>query len=113
MKAWVWTIVAVLALTAAVVGGIFWSESRTSRRLSSDTEAVGLVATPTEWYDSGEEENVQGHTLTYAYSVGDQIFTRTLEQIDWYEQGTSYHVCYNPDDAEDSRLYTTDHACGS
>ena len=113
MKVWAWTIGGILALTAAIVGGVLWNESRTSERLSSETEAVGLVATPTEWYDSGEEENVQGHTLTYAYSVGDQVLTRTLEQIVWYDPATSYHVCYNPDDADDSRLSPADHTCGS
>jgi hypothetical protein len=113
MKSYVWSIVAILAITAAIVGGVFWNESRTSKRLAADTEAVGLVATPTEWYDSGEEENVQGHTLTYAYSAGDQVFTRTLEQIEWYDSTSRYHVCYNPEDAEDSRLYPADHACGS
>ena len=113
MKAWAWSVVAILAITAAIIGGVFWSESRTSKRLAADTEAVGLVATPMEWYDSGEEETVQGHTLNYAYSVGDQVFTRTLEQIDWYEPGTRYHVCYNPEDGNDSRLYPADHACGS
>ena len=113
MKAWVWTVVGILALTGAIVGGVFWSESRTSARLSGETEAVGFVATPTEWYDSGEESNVQGHTLTYAYAVGDDVFTRTLEQITWYDPATTYKVCYNPGDADDSRLYSADHTCGS
>ena len=48
MKAWAWSVVTILAITAAIIGGVFWSESRTSRRLASDTEAVGLAATPTD-----------------------------------------------------------------
>jgi hypothetical protein len=113
MKAWIWSVSAVLALTGVIVAGTFWSEARTSARLSGETEAVGLTATPTEWYDSGDEANVRGHTLTYAYAVGDVVYTRTLEQITWYDSAAGYKVCYNPDDAEDSRLYPGDHACGS
>jgi hypothetical protein len=112
MRAYVWTVAGILAVTGAIVGGVFWSEARTSERLSGETASVGFVATPTEWYDSGEEENVHGHTLTYAYTVGSDVFTRTLEQITWYDPATTYKVCYNPADANDSRLYPGDHSCG-
>ena len=113
MKATGWTIAVVLVLTALIVGGIFWSESRTSARLSAETEAVGLVAHPAEWYDSGEEANVTGHTLTYGYAAGTAVFARTLNQITWYDPDTEYKVCYNPGDPADSRLYPVDHECGS
>ena len=113
MKTWIWTGVIVLGITGVIVAGAMWSESRTSARLSAETEAVGLAATPAEWYDSGDEEQVEGHTVTYAYTVGDEVYTRTLNEITWYDSTANYKVCYNPEDGDDSRLYPGDHACGS
>ena len=113
MKVWLWTIVAIAVLTGAIVGAVFWNESRTSKRLSQETEAVGLVATPTKWYDSGDEETVEGHTLTYAYVVDGQVYTRTLQQITWYDAAVRYKVCHAPGDGDESRLYPAEHRCGS
>ena len=113
MKQYVGAILIVGVITGAIIGFVFWDEARTSERLSAETEAVGFVATPAEWYDSGEEENVQGHTLTYAYAVEDQVFPRTMEQITWYDSTVTYKVCYDPSDPSDSRLYASDHQCGS
>jgi hypothetical protein len=113
MKVWIWTLAGVIAVTGVTVGGAIWYANRESERLSVETEAVGLVATPAEWYDSGDEENVQGHTLTYAYVVGDEVIPVTLNEVTWYDPGTSYKVCYNPEDGSDARLYSSTHVCGS
>ena len=113
MKAAIWTAVGILGITGALVGGALWSADARSERLSAETEAVGFVATPTEWWDGAEEENVEGHTLTYAYTVGEDVYPVTLEQITWYDPARSYKVCYNPADGSDAHLYPGDHVCGS
>ncbi len=106
-----------LALVAAVTGLIlffvFRHEGAVSRRLSAEAEPIGLVATPATWYDSGEEGDVQGHTLTFSFVDGDNgVHAETMEQITWYDAARGYKVCYNPADAEDFRLYASDHSCG-
>jgi len=112
-RTWIWVMLAIGGITAAIVGFVLWDEARTSKRLSAEAEAVGFQATPTRWYDSVEEENVEGHTLTYAYAAGGKVYPRTLERITWYDSTTTYKVCYNPADPDDSKLYPAGHACGS
>lgn len=100
-------------LTAGIVGFVLWDEGRDSQRRTVEAEAVGFAATPVKWYDSLDEENKEGHTLTYAYVGPDnQVFTRKLVEIEWYDAGTRYKVCYNPRDGNDSKLYPADHRCG-
>ena len=111
-KAWIWSIVVVIALTLAIIGFVLWDESRTSLRLAAEAEAVGLEAIPTEWHDNSKERNVSGHTVTFAYAVGEKVYPRTLEQITWYDPATKYKVCYNAADPEDSKLYPASHTCG-
>lgn len=41
-----------------------------------------------------------------------KVFTRKMEQIEWYDSTKRYKICYNPRDGEDWRLYSEDHACG-
>ena len=111
-KGWIWTFVVFIVITAGIIGFVLWDESRTSQRLSAETEAVGLEAVPTEWYDNSKERNVSGHTVTFAYAVGEKVYPRTLEQITWFDPAAQYKVCYNPGDPEDSKLYPASHACG-
>jgi len=107
------TIALVLALTGAIVGAVMWNADRTSKRLTAEAEAIGLVAVPTKWWDSIDEENKEGHTLTFAYvGPGNKVFTRKMEEIEWYDSTRRYKVCYNPQNGEDWRLYTEDHRCG-
>ena len=112
-KMWIWVVLVIGGITAAIVGFVLWDEARTSERLSAETAAVGFQAVATKWYDSADEETVEGHTLTYAYTAGEKVYTRTLEEITWYDSTTTYKVCYNPADPDDSKLYRADHRCGS
>ncbi len=113
MKMWIVIVGVVAVLTALIIGFVLWDERRTSQRLTAEATAEGFAATPTEWYDSSKEENVKGHTLTFAYVSDGKVYTRTLEQITWYEPTETYKVCYNPADPEDAKLYTAEHKCGS
>jgi hypothetical protein len=111
------TFVGVLGLvgviTAGIVGFVLWDEDRDSKRRTVEAEAVGFAATPAKWYDSIEEENREGHTLTYAYvGPNNQVFSRKIEEVEWYDSGKRYKVCYNPRDGNDSKLYPSDHVCG-
>lgn len=104
----------VLGITGVIVGFVLWDNGRTSERLSAESDAIGFVATPTEWYDSIEEEHMSGHTLTFSYlDANSKAYTRTMEQVTWYKPGTDYKVCYNPADPEDWKLYPATHECGS
>ena len=111
-KAWIWSVIVVIAITAGIIGFVLWDESKTSQRLTQETEAVGLTGTPTEWYDTSKERNVSGHTVTYAYTAGEKVMTRTLEEITWFDPAAQYKVCYNPADPEDSKIYPATHTCG-
>ena len=111
-KAWIWTVIIFIAITGAIIGFVLWDESRTSQRLSAETEAVGLEVIAIEWHDNSKERNVAGHTVTFAYAVGEKVYPRTLEQITWYDPAAQYKVCYNPADPEDSKLYPATHTCG-
>lgn len=104
----------VVAITAAIVGFVLWSESETSRRLSAEAPAIGFVATPATWYDSGDEREVEGHTLTFSFvDAANGVRAKTMERVTWYEEGREYKVCYDPADPDDFRLYRSDHPCGS
>ena len=112
-KMWTGTLLGIAALTGGIVGFSLWDADRTSKRLTVEAEAIGFTATPTKWWDSGEEENVEGHTLTYAYvGPGNRVYTRQVEQVEWYRDVNRYKVCYNPEDGDDSKLYTVQHVCG-
>jgi hypothetical protein len=105
-----------LALVAAITGGIVFfvlrDEAATSKRLSAEAEAIGFVATPAKWYE--DEENVEGHTLTFSFvDAANGVHARTMERITWYDPERGYKVCYNPEEPEDFRLYRADHVCGS
>lgn len=101
------------AITAGIVGFVMWDADRTSKRQTIEAEAVGFTATPAKWHDSVEEEDREGHTLTYAYvGPANAVFTRRLDRVEWYDAGRRYKVCYNPRDGEDSKLYPADHVCG-
>jgi hypothetical protein len=108
------TIGVLAIITAGIVGFVLWDEARTSKRLSAEAVAVGFVATPDRWYDESKERDVSGHTLTYAYTDADNgVHTKTLERITWYDAGTTYKVCYDPEDPERQKLYPATHICGS
>jgi hypothetical protein len=99
-------------ITAGIVGFVLWDEDRDSKRRTVETEAVGLAATPVSWLDSDDERR-EGHTLTYAYvGPNSQVFSRRIQEIEWYDSAKRYKVCYNPQDGNDSKLYPADHRCG-
>jgi len=107
------TIALVLGLTGAIVAAAMWNADRTSKRLTVEAEPIGLIATPTKWWDSIDEENKEGHTLTFAYvGPGYKVFTRKMEQIEWYDSTRRYKVCYHPKNEDDWRLYPEVHVCG-
>lgn len=107
------TVGLVALLTGGIIGGVMWNADRTSKRLTAEAEAIGFVATPVKWWDSVDEENKEGHTLTFAYvGPGNKVFTRKMDQVEWYDSTTRYKVCYNPQDGEDWHLYPFDHVCG-
>lgn len=106
----------VIGLVAAITGGIVFFVLRDnqadSRRQSAEAEAVGFVATPTRWWDG--EENVDGHTLTFAFvDAQNNVHDRRMDEITWYDPQKKYKVCYNPVDPKDHKLYSADHRCGS
>ncbi len=102
------------AITAAIVGFVLWDASETSRRLSAEAPAIGFVATPATWHDSGDERNVDGHTLTFSFvDAGNGVRAKTMEQVTWYDADRTYKVCYDPADPDDFELYRSEHVCGS
>jgi hypothetical protein len=40
------------------------------------------------------------------------VFTRKMEQIEWYDSKKRYKVCHHPQNGDDWRLYPEDHTCG-
>ncbi len=109
-KTWIWTILIVGGVTAAIIAFVLWDEARVSKRLSQETEALGFAALPVHWEE--DDKRVEGHTLTYAYMAGSQTFTQTLEKVTWYHPEWTYKVCVNPADPKDARLYRSTHVCG-
>ena len=103
----------VALLTGAVAGAAMWHSDRTSRRLTAEAEAIGLVATPVRWWDGLDEEHKDGHTITFAYvGPANQVHTRRIDQVEWYQSTTRYKLYYNPGSADDWLLYPADHVCG-
>lgn len=108
---------ATLGIVAAITGLILFfvlrHEAAVSERLSAEAEAVGLVATPVRWYDSADERNREGHTLTFSFvDAANGVHAKTMEQVTWYDPERRYKVCYDPADPEDFRLYPAEHVCG-
>lgn len=114
MKAWL-PVVAVLAITGAIVAFVLWDEGKASKRRTAQAEVIGFAATPVSWWDGSDERREEGHTLTFSWvDAGNQPHTRTLERITWYDPERGYKVCYNPQDpAGDWKLYNAAHVCGS
>jgi hypothetical protein len=114
MRSYLGALGIVAAITATIVGYVLWDEGRDSERRSAEAAAIGFVATPTRWYDAGDEEEVEGHTLTFSFvDGGNGIHAQTLEQVTWYDPRRTYKVCYDPQDADDHKLYPQEHVCGS
>lgn len=108
------TAVAVLVITAGIVGGVLWMDARASKRQTAEAQVIGFAATPVTWWDGSEEEDVEGHTLTFSWLDGaSQPHTETMDRITWYDAAKSYKVCYNPAEATDWKLYSSTHVCGS
>ena len=62
------------------------------------------------WWDGSEEEDVEGHTLTFSWLDGaSQPHTETMDRVTWHDAAKSYKVCYNPADATDWKLYASTH----
>jgi alkylated DNA repair dioxygenase AlkB len=106
----------VLGLVAAITGGIVFfvirDSNAASRRQTAEAEAIGFVATPTSWWNG--DENEEGHTLTFAFVDGqNNVHSKKLQEISWYDSTRKYKVCYNPTDPKDHKLYPADHECGS
>ena len=113
-RPWLGVIGVVAVIAAAIVGFVLWEEGRASRRLSAEAPTIGFVATPTQWRDSGAERDVQGHTLTFSYlDAASNAYTRTMEQVTWYDPAKQYKVCYDPGNPDDWKLYESTHECGS
>jgi len=106
--------VIVLATTAGAVGFALRAEKEASRRQTAEAQAIGFAATPVKWWDGSQEEDVHGHTLTFSWvDAANHPHTQTMKEITWYDPTRSYKVCYNPKDASDWKLYSSDHVCGS
>lgn len=106
--------VGVLTLVAGGVGFALWESKKASQRQTEEAPVIGFAATPVKWWDSGEEEDIEGHTLTFSWiDNAGQPRTQTMKEITWYDPTRSYKVCYNPQDASDWKLYSSDHVCGS
>ena len=114
MKNLLLTLAIVGAITGAIVVYVLRDEAATSKRLSAEAEAIGFVATPAKWYDSLDEENVEGHTLTFSFVDGaNGVHAKTMEEVTWYDAERGYKVCYDPANSADFKLYRADHVCGS
>jgi hypothetical protein len=101
-------------VTAAIVGFVLWDEAKDSKRRTAEAAVVGFAATPQEWDEGGDDGIQKGHTLTFSWvDAASGVHTQTMERITWYDPGKAYHVCYNPQDPADHKLYPADHACGS
>lgn len=106
--------VLVLALTGGGVGFALWQSKEASKRQTAEAPVIGFAATPVKWWDGAEEEDVEGHTLTFSWIDGaSQPHTQTMDRITWYDPARQYKVCYNPQDASDWKLYSATHVCGS
>ena len=104
----------VIVVTAAIVAFVLWDEAKDSKRRTAEAAVVGFAATPQEWDEGGDDGIQKGHVLTFSWVDGaDGVHTETMERITWYDEEKRYHVCYNPQDATDYKLYPADHACGS
>ncbi|HEX6372236.1 MAG TPA: hypothetical protein VF006_25180 [Longimicrobium sp.] len=106
----------VVGIVAAVtVGGVVYAikdAAADSKRQSAEAPAIGFVATPARWHDGDDYE--EGHTLTFSFvDAANGVHAHTMEEITWYDPAKTYKVCYNPQDAKDWHLYSSDHACGS
>lgn len=110
-----WPIVAVVVITAAIIGFVLWDEGKSSARRTAEAAVIGFAATPVTWWDSGDQRDVKGHTLTFSWVDAANVpHTQTMEQITWYDPARSYKVCYNPEEpARDWKLYPAGHVCGS
>jgi hypothetical protein len=99
-------------ITAGIVFFVMKDSAADSKRQTAEAPAIGFVATPTRWHDG--EENQEGHTLTFSFvDANNGVHAHTMEEITWYDPAKSYKVCYNPQDPNDWKLYSSDHACGS
>jgi len=99
-------------ITAAIVAWVLYDSAQDSRRQVAEAQAVGFVATPVTFFDG--DDQVDGHTLTYAWVDGaSTVHTETQKEVTWYRPEATYKVCYNPGDPSDRRLYSSDHVCGS
>jgi hypothetical protein len=111
MKQYLMVLGLVGAITAAIVIVVLKDSAADSKRQSAEAPAIGFVATPTRWHDGDDYQD--GHTLTFSFvDAANGVHAHTMEQIAWYKPETSYKVCYNPQDADDWKLYPSDHACG-
>lgn len=102
----------VAAITGAIVFFVIRDSAAASKRQTAEAPVVGFAATPVRWWDG--EENQEGHTLTFAFvDAANGVHTKTMEEVTWYDPAKTYKVCYNPQDPEDWKLYSSDHVCGS
>ncbi|HEU4882564.1 MAG TPA: hypothetical protein VFT45_09975 [Longimicrobium sp.] len=112
MKQFLYAIGLVGLLTAGIVFFVMKDAAADSKRQTAEAPTIGFVATPTRWHDGDDYQD--GHTLTFSFvDAANGVHAHTMEQISWYKPETTYKVCYNPQDANDWRLYPSEHACGS
>ena len=110
-RVWLWTILLVVGLTGLILAFIIRDSDARSARQSAETEPIGLVALPVTWTAGDDTE--EGHTVTFGYAVGDQAFSKTLENVTWYDSTRQYKICYDPANPGDAELYGREHVCGS
>ncbi len=112
-RTWALTGAVVVGLAVPLVGGVMWMESRDSKRRSAEATLDYFRAEAVKWYDHVDEENEEGHRLTFSYSVGGRRYTETYEEITWYDPGKEYKVCHDPADPTDHKLEPAEKVCGS
>lgn len=112
-KAWALVLGPIAVIAAAIIGFVLWEDAAARKRLSAETEPVGLVATPVEWEEGGEDGRQEGHDLTFAWvDAGNGVHTETMERVTWYDAATRYKVCYDPANPSDWRMFETSVRCG-
>ncbi|HEU0298465.1 MAG TPA: hypothetical protein VFR37_03405 [Longimicrobium sp.] len=106
----------VIAIVGAIMAGILLfvmkDSAADSERQETEAPVIGFVATPARWSDG--EENQEGHTLTFSFvDAANGVHAHTMNEITWYDPAKTYKVCYNPQDPNDWKLYSSEHVCGS
>jgi hypothetical protein len=111
MKQYLIVIAIVGVITAGIILFVMKDSAAASARQSAEAPVIGFVATPTRWSDGDDTQ--EGHTLTFSFvDAANGVHAHTMNEITWYDPAKTYKVCYNPEDPNDWKLYSSDHVCG-